>query len=73
MTARSWGSVAAIVLFIFFMTFVVPHWVNDREKGNVMVASMDKCLEEERPKGMGQDYIATTYRVCWMRAKSNHK
>jgi hypothetical protein len=35
------------------------------------VASMDKCVEFERAKGHGQDHLDSTYRLCWMRAKSD--
>ncbi len=71
MTARAWGSVALMILFVFFMTVVVPHWIHQREAGNTIVANMDKCVEFERAKGHGQDHLDSTYRLCWMRAKSD--
>lgn len=71
MTKRAWGSVALIIFFVFFMTVVVPHWIRQREVGNTVVTNMNNCVDTERAKGHGQDHLDSTYRLCWMRAKSD--
>lgn len=71
MSARAWGSVILLILFVVFVTIVTPHWIHQRDVGNTVVASMDKCVEFERAKGHGQDHLDSTYRLCWMRAKSD--
>lgn len=35
------------------------------------VASMEACLNSEKAKGHGQDHLDSTYRLCWMRAKTD--
>lgn len=72
MNTNRFISIAALLLIgTVFFGFVLPKWSRDVNAGLTRVNAMEGCLETEKSKGHGQDHLDSTYRLCWMRAKTD--